>query len=1648
MATTVLATALPYSLDEHAPFHLTVFLTHKLVADAPPPDDPDRMPVVGDFPSVADWVTTLSGCTLTLQTSLGGADLPLKVVSSPSAPAWASAFPPSLAVDGFPAPSLSGQEWRSNPAHRMSDHAVDLHLVSAAAAPTRRPDVAGDPVAGGMLRRLSALDQDSALTRLLAGADDRNQRVQRVVAARVADALTTLGPLSDWDGGRDPDHQGPPLPDYLKEAPVEPSAIEVLLDDPEADTRLTRRLDGLVGADLSGDPQLQLLVDAHATRRYYERPDEPKYPERKEPDPDAPPLPRPTVPDQEFHRRAGSFGSTPALLRALGLALDVVLDVPDPVGALSGATWVSVTVTPPDGSDLTVLPPRRTAVIARGPVLTYQSSSDWVGGALPLGDDDWRVLDLDPDASGLKLDQHLRNLPRRYATEANRDPETSTPATLRTNGFAIARRNRMDSTRARVAAAEGLEAAARDLLFDDVVRGIRLEVWDDASEAWHSLHERRVTVTGEGDVPILNDAPDVGFLQLSALNRNPDATAYYLHEVVAGWDGWSLSAPRPGKTVVHVEPPGPDGRTEAVVNTPTDEPASGIHTRTRVEPGSLPRLRYGTSYSFRMLGVDLAGNSVPQRTRPILRPPLPQPVLDAARDHLTGLRARYAERDRTGLVSAVREDVLTHLTAPTAYANAPALQADADPAVGERRPSQPPPVLPVELRTGDAALDAAAADLLTAAAARSAANDPFASTDDPPSPDPLGRVNEASRILLAAHDTWRTHPQLGVDPERFAQVASVDDLDLPDDLGPAELLRRPVVTTPRPYLRWDPVPHPTLVARRELGTGEQLSRLVVRSGLTGGGADPDDQPTTERHVVPPKATQVEAETAGKFDAAMGLGADTGEVSRLYPVALAERGTLLDRKAPSLTDPTDAGAVDQPGIALLSRPGADPSEAVTLADIEGDRGKALGEGQYVAHDVAALRLPYLPDPYASGISLVFYDAGNPHTLPEPRVLQTVAIPYAGTWPELQPLRLVLDRSVDPAATLGAVVTGNVVTVTVPRGEQVRATLASTVTVADLDRFGMWRSQLASVLADPEGDGLDQDQVVASAVIMRAAAQGWTWWLTPSTDVRLVHAVPAPVSPPRLRGLHVIARPKGRGGAALGAVVDVHGPSTDRLVVRASWDEQVDDVTADGPVTVHKDDVVVNSAVAETERAGALYLVDFLPFGAGLTSSVDLSEGSIGLHAAIEKFPDTHYRRVTYVPSGTTRYREFFDAADVPADDDPSLAGEPVTLDILSSSRPAAPTVLDTVPLLRWEDEVEPAQPFARRRVRRSGVRIWLDRPWYSSGDGELLAVLVFDPFEPDPDHPGQQRLKAVQAPDAATSLWGADPILLGGQVGGFVAATHPPLLRLHDLLLDALAQGVAPRDPVPARPVAAAEAVPLLDVQGTPSARVFGYVPEYDAAARRWFVDVALEDGPSLWPFIRLAVARWQPRSLPTCELSPTALTSWVQPLPTRWLTVSRRDGREVQATLTGTVAFLRRSRAGGALPGEELTADSPTGDGALLAARLQESRTVTISLQHKETGAGDLDWQTSTTRRIQAVALDQASLRATWTGSLLLPAEPGTEVGDAAGVPPVATPGGSTQWRMLVEEHELLDADDPRTQDQNAEPIRLPRLVYADTIAL
>ena len=1597
--TRVMTTALPHSLAADADHHLAAFVTHKLTPDAAGAQ-------LAQFPAAADWPATLAAGTWELVTDAVADPIPLSVVPGPTgAPdpvTWAAVFPGTTPVAGFPAPAVSAAPWSSFPAHRLSDHAVDLHIASLSAAPTNRPGVLANPALTGIYDRMAQASDALQVIRRLA--QERATRADRLLQRRAAEARVSLGM-----------RQGRLEQGYQSVVDPQPSALEVLLDDEGLDARVTALLDAELGRDHGADPETALLVDAHAARRYYDRPEE-QTPYAREPTPGAT-TPRPDPPTPDFHARAASFGSTPSLVRRLGLAVHLRL-AEEHRGLLADATWVAVRFVPGADADVTRLAPPRTRVVVDGDRFEAASTKAWVSGAVPLGEAGYVLLDLDPDASGLKLDQHLRGLPRAAAAEANGDPATSAPGSLRCSGFAIARTDRVAATRARAARAETMTtpddadgALGPELLYDDLVRGLRLEVWDDRSRAWHSLHERLVTVQadpGGGPVDVLVDVADVGFLQLSGLNRVPgsDANPYYLHEVLAGWDGWSLSAPRPGRVIVHRE----DG-TEHVVDEPPDDPATGVSVRTRVRPGSLPRLRWGTAYSFRLLGVDLAGGSVPRPADLGPGEAPPSGAVDAARGHLDRLARQYARRDDSGFLAAVRDRIQASLpdlddVGSWAVAGAGNGEEEEEPPRGIPEGS----ALPDLARTGEPTIDRFLEEQVAAGQGRRGTGPPPAGRQDraaePSAARAFAQVAQATRVLMGDRPgSWRVRPQLRV---------AVDDLVAamgpPQARGPAA---GPVVTAPRPYLRWAPVPPPTLVAQKALTTGEQLSRLVVRSGLPPQSADAATE--TARHVVPPKTTQLDAETAGCFDEAIG-STDAARQRAAYAVALAERGTLLDEVIPSLEDATATRT--QPAIMLAARPGADPAAAVTLAQITAQRDTPLGEGQYVVHGVDDLVLPYLPDPHAAGVALVFYDAGAPHQLADPRPLQSVVLPFPGDWPRVEPLRLVLSAG----AALGARLDGRAIRVTLPEGEQVRVAMSSSLRTADLEQFGLWRSHLASTI-DPDGDGgATPADVVAAAVLLRAAAAGWTWWLTPSVDLRLVHAVPRPARVPQLLSLSCLVRPPGLTVALLGGIADVHGPSTERLVVRATWTEWVDDVAAPGPVQVERSDVVVNSPVGGTQRWGLLWMLDFQPFGtsAGMTA---LADGNIGMHRAVATFADTHRRSITCTPSGLTRYAEFFAPDELPAPESADLAGAPVVVEVPSSARPAAPEVVDAVPLLRWDERTEPDQPFALRRVRRSGVRIWLRRPWYSSGDGELLGVVLAG------DDGG---------PDSAVSLWGRDPVYHGPTIANGAA---PPLVEAPHLLLERVAGQVVPR---PARPVLPAAPVPLVDVADTPTAKVLAYRPEYHPGRGQWFVDVAMDDGPALWPFVRLAVARYQPSSIEGCLLSPVGLTSWVQPLPTRTATVGRPDDRHVRVTVTGTVAFLRIPRRGDHdqepedIPGEELDADSPTGELLRADDLVGRTRIVRATVQRLPEGASDLQWEDVSRRRLRVVGVGtEANFRVTWSGELPL--------GDPV---EVRTPGPSSRLRVVVEEEELLDADAADPQGPQGPTVLVPRTVYADIVAL
>ena len=97
-------------------------------------------------------------------------------------------------------------------------------------------------------------------------------------------------------------------------------------------------------------------------------------------------------------------------------------------------------------------------------------------------------------------------------------------------------------------------------------------------------------------------------------------------------------------------------------------------------------------------------------------------------------------------------------------------------------------------------------------------------------------------------------------------------------------------------------------------------------------------------------------------------------------------------------------------------------------------------------------------------------------------------------------------------------------------------------------------------------------------------------------------------------------------ALAGVADVHGNSTENLVVKASRDEWADDPATPGPELMHHEDIVVSSEVQPNERYGLLWKADGA-IGGGP------AHPPIAMHRAIQSFPDTHHRRVTYTPRGS-------------------------------------------------------------------------------------------------------------------------------------------------------------------------------------------------------------------------------------------------------------------------------------------------------------------------------------------------------------------------------------------------------------------------------
>ncbi len=1530
-----LVTALPHSADPAEKVHVSLFVTHRLSPDG-------AAGVVGDFPTASDWTSRLTRARIRLvgRTS-GGALVAIPVTADLSpldASLWPKVFPADLAVRPWTTRDMTDVPWRTFPAHRMQQHALMVHAAGMFSSPVVAPSVRGNALTDPLLTAIGYghLRRGLTVAALLDGSSQMDSR-----ATKLLDEVSGAGIVGTGLG-----------------APGSTTTQNVA-------------------------PLTLLAADAHRARRYYQRPEEATaHQDRPTPGAEGVPVAKP---DPDFHARAAMIGDLSPLLRRLGLVIDLHID---DLAVLVDVVALQAALVLPRHENPVASQPWTACAVAGRSFSATSAGGDYLGPLLRLGDEErFRVLDLDPDASGLKLEQYMRTLPRLLATETNGDPTTSAPPTLRATGFALARVDRAQDLHDRLTGAPGRDAAlvagiAPPLHMEDIARGVRLEVWDDVSGAWHSLHRRLIDVEVQGAGAVLADAPDTGFLQGAALTRadGPDGgvagTPYHSHEVLAGWDGWSLAAARPGKVIVH------EGGDEVLKDAPDPDPdpVNPVSTTARVEPATLPRLRYGRTYAFRAWAVDLAGNSAPHTVAGPVRA-TPRGADDAERPRADERLRTVAEKVAGARLAELPLDATTVPGQPETAAGLRAVREQ----IRVLRPVVEPG--PREGQ-GASGLDLTAIKPTGVEQLDLVVRERLARRREQRGQPTIGRRGQieamfAERAAALPRLMERTEAQTPA--TTYADVLISAVTTQPElSAGAATLVAlADLVTTPRPFLRWDPVIEPALVPRHPYTEAESLLTLVVRSGVEGPGDDgltltvvaPDvfaaqaqaEHPDlglawrgdSQRHVAPPKTSQYEAELHGMFDAAIGTGNPTA-VAAALALALRESGTFLDA---TVADPVTPGArIPQPGIAFHSGPTAEVPTAPTPEDL--GRGDPLTPGQYVVHDVDALVLPYLPDPIANGISLVFPDAGQDgrHRLSGLLAIEGVTLRYGGDWPLRQPLRFVLESG----SELSGRVDGDAVRFALPPGEQLRMRLSSAIDRSSLDLLGLWRSLPAGLRA------ID--------LLAEGAADGWFWWLTPATEVRLVHAVPRPVEAPRPTVLVPVRQP-GDTDVTLVGGVDLHGPSTERLDVEAAWSEWVDDPTKPEPTLV--------DAIAAAANTTVGYEEDLVILG-GADQEVPLPDGnSLHVHRAIHQLGDTRHRTIDYRMRATTRYREYFDPRTVPTPDDLSVVGPVRQVDVPSSARPAKPVVADVLPLFRWYEQTEPEQPFALRRTRRAGLRIYLERPWYSSGDGELLGVVLA--FGNNP------------LADDHVSQWGADPVFW--QQGPALRSVLPLVDVAHLVGLDDRIEG--------GRPVGPPVPHTLRDVPGNPAVWVLGYRPEYSPERGRWFVDVALDPGAAFGPFVKLAVARLQPSSLPGLHLSPVVACDIV-PLPLeRTATVSRPDDRTARVIVTGPVGVP----AG-------LTDGHTRGFAPMLVA----SRTLRARLETRVPSVpSDLGWRTVASLDLPVLGFEGTIV--SWSGSLELPED----------LPP-RRPGSSETWRIVIEEWERLPADAPAGSST--------RLVYADHLPL
>jgi hypothetical protein len=359
-------------------------------------------------------------------------------------------------------------------------------------------------------------------------------------------------------------------------------------------------------------------------------------------------------------------------------------------------------------------------------------------------------------------------------------------------------------------------------------------------------------------------------------------------------------------------------------------------------------------------------------------------------------------------------------------------------------------------------------------------------------------------------------------------------------------------------------------------------------------------------------------------------------------------------------------------------------------------------------------------------------------------------------------------------------------------------------------------------------------------------------------------------------------------------------------------------------------------------------------------------------------------------------------------------------IPSSASPPTPQVLYVLPTFAWRRDADSAGNSVSER--RGGLRVYLTRPWNVSGYGEMLGV-VLPPagFASDPDTtPAGHPLKNY------VTQWGADPVWDSDVVPGIAPKRADfPLARTSPDPQGAWLPPGAPQ--TEADQPAGAFKVAGLPPPGLAASDMALEVAPHDVTwsdeRQLWFCDIGLDPGAAYFPFIRLALARYQPASVDGAHLSNIVLADFVALTPSRWLAVATTaDPRSRQVTVSGhTYRASSGSREAAHTPG---------------SAAVAKSSAVEVWVEQLDPRLGeDFGWQRLATATVipgPAPSPSADPVEVIWSGQVTVPEVP-TRLGPYRLVvaefeeyfvdddTPYQPPPTRTNRRMVFVEHHGLD---------------------------